>query len=101
MDERGRGRLGGLGIILILAAAVAMAATNPSFEKHKAEIYRHARAEAAKEGFWATLRTRLGEAVDVLDAFPLEYRTYVVFSMTRHEGKIVSVGLFGSVLVLG
>ena len=101
MDERGGGRLTGLGIILLLVLAVVMAATNPNLEKHKAEIHRHARAEAAKEGFWATVRARLAEAADALDVVPLQYRNYVVFSATLHQGKVLSIGLFGTVLIVG
>ncbi len=102
MDDTGRGRIGCIsGTAILLVVAGAMVFTNPNFDAHKRAVYEHAQTEAADEGVWARIKARAAEAAGVLDFLSLRYANYYACSATFHEGKLLSVGLFGKVFVVG
>jgi hypothetical protein len=83
-----------LALVVGIALAIAMAATNPGQEIHKKAVYT---AMAADVGNSALLGELAGNLLGNLDPISYEYHNYVVFSTMTLKGETVSVGALNRV----
>ncbi len=79
-----------LGLLLILAACIVLAVTNPGMDDHKQVVYRNLPSHAGAEGFVAELAGRM---LGTLDPLPIRYHNYYLFSTTTFRDDTTSVGL--------
>ncbi len=78
-----------LGLLLIVVAGIALAATNPGADDHKLVVYRRLPNHLGTEGILADLA---GEVLGRFDLLPMKYNNYFFFSTTTFRGDVVSVG---------
>ena len=81
-------------VALLVIICVAMAMTNPDTEAHKDVLYAKLLGEAGAKGGWWKLA---GAVMVKLDAIPLEYHNYFLFSTVTLRDKTVSYGLFNQI----
>jgi len=74
------------GLLLLILLAV----TNPSLEKHQ---------KAINDDFAREHKVAGALGIGIVYSSLFSYRDYVLFSLTRYEGEIRSVGLLGFVYV--
>lgn len=81
--------------LILLAALILLAVTNPSFDRHKAKIAEQTREESGIiSAAVGALRNELGF---------LRYRNYLICSATVAKvgsPRLVSIGLIGMVMVV-
>jgi len=77
------------GLLLIIIACIALAVTNPNEESHKEVIYEKVSNKAGMEGF---LGKAAGALLGEVDAAPLKYNNYFLFSTTTFGDDTLSVG---------
>jgi hypothetical protein len=78
-----------LGLLLLIAGCIALAATNPGVDDHKKSVYRNLPNRAGAEGLMAEIAGRMLGNVDPL---PLDYNNYLFFSTTTFGDETMSVG---------
>jgi len=71
-----------------------MAITNPDAEAHKKVFYANLPKEAGAKGVWQKLA---GAVMENVDAIPLEYHNYFLFSTITLRDKTISYGLFNQI----
>jgi len=94
-----KGRIIEIAAAVLGVTLVVMAVGNPSEEKHKAAIYKHAEDQVAGKGFWSALAVAGAKHLRVLDAMPLKYKNYYFFSMLTRGEERVTYGLLWHVKV--
>jgi len=80
--------------ILLLAAGISLAVTNPGVDAHKEAVYNRISNNA---GLGGTLGEIAGGMLSNLDALPLEYHNYLLFSTTTYRDEPLSVGFFNHI----
>ncbi len=83
-----------VGILLILAGAIALAFTNPGKAAHEKVVCDKMPNHAGMDGLMGRIA---GSVLGELDVVPLEYHNYVLFSTTTLKDKTVSIGFLQSV----
>ncbi|NUQ64477.1 MAG: hypothetical protein HUU20_18585 [Pirellulales bacterium] len=83
-----------IGLVAILALAIAMAVTNPGQEAHKKAVYT---AMATDVGTSGMLGNFAGAMLNDLDLVPYQYHNYLVFSTMTLKDEVVSVGALNNV----
>jgi uncharacterized protein YegL len=84
-------RFGILGVVVLIAA---LALTNPNLEAHKSVVYASVAQQAIKNKLLGKIAA---DVLDSVDAFPLKYNNYFLFSTTTLHNESASFGLFSHV----
>ncbi len=79
-----------LGLLLLIAGCIALAATNPGVDDHKKMVYRNLPTRAGAEGLMAEIA---GRVLGNVDPLPLDYHNYLFFSTTTVGEETMSVGV--------
>ena len=85
--------------IVAILAVIALAVTNPSEQAHRVKIAEAVRNAVASEGFWGTVIVAMGATDSAVQIMPVEYHNYVVFSTVTCDGKRLSIGVLGNVVL--
>ncbi len=94
-----------LWLLVVVALVVVMALTNPSEDAHKQAVYNAlgqvVSQQVDSQGALGALAGKVATTVaSRLDLPVFEYHNYVLFSTTSIQGRTVSVGVLGQVIVL-
>lgn len=85
--------------IVAILAVIALAVTNPSEQSHRAKISEAIRNAIASEGFWGTVMVAVGTTDAAVQVMPVEYHNYLIFSTVTCDGRRMSVGFLGNVVL--
>lgn len=80
--------------VLLMAACISLAVTNPGADAHKEVVYNRV---SNNVGLGGTLGEIAGGMLSNLDALPLEYHNYVLFSTMSYRDEPLSVGFFNHI----
>lgn len=83
-----------LAIFLLLVLVIVLALTNPGEKAHKAVYYQSLPGDAGMRGVWSDLA---GDVLQRVDAIPLQYNNYLLFSTLTRRDRTVTFGIFNSV----
>lgn len=83
-------------ILLVLVICMFL---NPSEDSHRNEIKNYVNSQATQSGLLGGVSSSLGLTDIAVDALPLEYNNYYLFSTTTIDGERLSYGLLGFVKV--
>ncbi len=81
-------------LALLVIICVAMAMTNPNAEAHKKVFYANQSEKVVAKRIWQKLTAAVAENID---AIPLEYHNYLLFSTMTLNDETVSYGLFNQI----
>ena len=85
--------------IVFILVIVALAATNPSEQTHRAKIVQAVHQSAVRDGFWGAVMAVTGGTDAAVDMIPLEYHNYLIFSTVSCKNDRVSIGFLGNVIL--
>ncbi|MBT3201720.1 MAG: hypothetical protein HN350_17600 [Phycisphaerales bacterium] len=93
------GKLGIFMILLLLVAGVGFA-LNPSEKDHHEKIYTVLEKQASDKGIVGAIGVEIAKRTGALELTGIEYHSYMVFSMTKRKGEMVTLGVFGKIFVI-
>jgi len=90
----------GIFMLLLLVAAGAGFALNPSEKDHKAKLYAILQKKVSGEGIVGAIGAEIAKRTDALQLTGIEYQNYIVFSTVKRKGELVTIGGFGKIFVV-